>query len=272
MKATKVSPKGVIATMYIAKESAAPMQSVQSAQLTPHVGIEGDRYARDIRKGTYSGRFMAEPGRNLTLVSQDAIQEKMKQVSCSPFSIDKLRRNIVVQGLSASDINGMVGREIQMGTSCRLFVHRRNVPCKYRQADTAYKSFMNDFWEDCGVCCEILQGGTLHVGDTVSIVPGTYQPGRCNVGLKPHGFFTRPADRSLEMVKKGIVSVPIAVALSLWDPKGFEQVESGYRTVGQHFWSPKAYEAGMFAQQYVRVPLVLTMVGGILSIAVSVWS
>ena len=259
--------EGVIVSLYVAKESGAPMESIPSATLVTGVGIEGDRYALNVRKGTYSGRFMSEPGRNLTMVSLDAIQERLQQLPKEhAFTMDKLRRNVVVQGLSAHDLNDMVGRQVRIGNDCRLFVHRRNVPCKYRQAQTKCPNFMNTFWEDCGVCCEILQGGTIRVGDTVSVIPHTYQPKRCNVGLKPHAFFVKPADRSLADVQKAIIPIPIAIALCLWDPWGFEQVEVGYQKEGQHFWTPRAYQVGMFVKTYLRTPLILALSVGAVSI------
>lgn len=261
--------EGVIETIYIAKESAAPMESIKSANLLAGAGIEGDRYATNVRKGTYSGTFLSEPGRNLTLVSLDAIQEKLKKLpNDHTFTMDKLRRNIVVKGMSAKDVNEMVGREVRIGNDCRLFVHRRNVPCKYREAQTQCPNFMNTFWEDCGVCCEILDGGSIQIGDKVSIIPHTLQSKRCNVGLKPPGFFIKPADRSLQIVKASIIPVHIAIFLCLWDPVGFEQVEVGYQSVGQHFWSPQAYRSGLFVKTYVRTPLLLAVGVGIVSIAI----
>ena len=249
---------GVIPNIMIAKKSAAPMESIPSAKLVAHVGIEGDRYARNIRTGTYSGRFLYEPGRNLTMISTDAIQEKMKQLPTNEkpsFGMDKLRRNVIVKGVSAQELNAMVGWEIRLG-ECRLFVHRRNVPCKYREAQTQCPNFMNIFWEDCGVCCEILQGGTIQCGDKLAVIPETYRPHRCNVGLKPPAFFVKPADRSLAQVQAGIISPFIAILLCLYDPVGFEQVEGGYRQAGQHFWSPQAYRLGLYFKQHVRTPLI----------------
>lgn len=241
---TSTLKMGTITNIFIAKESAAPMKSIRTARLIKGTGIEGDRYASNIRRGTYSGAFLSEPGRNLTLVSQDAIQEKIQKLSekdraNAKFSMDKLRRNVVVQGLSAEDVNDMVGHDIQIG-ACRLFVHRRNVPCKYREAQTECPNFQNLFWEECGICCEILEGGTIQVGDKVKLLAGTPSR-RCDVGLKPPAFFTKPSERSLEDVKGQIIPIHIAIALCMWDPKGFEQVEKGYQTVGQHFWSPRAY-------------------------------
>lgn len=268
VKEPDVTRKGTIRTIYVSPASAAPMQSVTSAKLIPGVGIEGDRYATG--QGTYSGRFMAELGRNLTLISYDSIQERMKEHG-TKFTMDKLRRNVFVEGLTSQDINDMVGREIQIGSSCRLSVHRRNVPCKYREATTQCPQFMNTFWEDCGVCCEILEvGASIKIGDVVRFLPNTFQPNRCNVGLKPPGFFTKPSERSLSVVKASIIPVHIAVGLALWDPVGFVRVEQGYQSVGQHFWSPSANKAGIFVTKYVRTPLFLALGVGVVAYAMGI--
>lgn len=261
--------QGSIHTIYIATRSAAPMQNVPSAKLLQGVGIQGDRYAS--RQGTYSGSFLDEPGRNLTLISYTNIQERMKHYN-ERFTMDKLRRNVFVDGMTSQDINAMVGREIILGDSCRLFVHRRNVPCKYREAETACPQFMNRFWEDCGVCCEILQGGMIRVGDVVRIAPNTFQPGRCNVGLKPPGFFIKPSERSLDVVKASIIPVHIAIGLALWDPVGFARVEQGYQSVGQHFYTPSAYRAGTFVANYVRTPFFLAIGAGMVAVVVGLFN
>ena len=268
--------EGTITTIYIAPSGGVttPMRSVQKVKLIAHVGIEGDRYATYINKGTYSGKFLMEPGRNLTLVSEDAIKARIKELpqNQQAFTMDKLRRNIVVKGLSAQDINDMVGYEISLGYDCKLFVHRRNVPCKYRQADTKCPTFRNTFWEDCGICCEIIKGGTVHVGDKIRFSPDSddnpYQPNRINVGLKPKHFFKKPSSLTLKEVKEQIIPVYIAVALCLWDPIGFEQVERGYNSVGQCFWSPRAYKVGTFVRTYIRLPLLATFGVGITSIVI----
>ena len=69
-------------------------------------------------------------------------------------------------------------------------------------------------------------------------------------------------------MKEQIIPAYIAVALCLWDPIGFEQVERGYNSVGQYFWSPRAYKVGTFVRTYIRLPLLATLGVGIASIVI----
>uniref|UniRef100_A0A7R9VQ11 MOSC domain-containing protein n=1 Tax=Pseudictyota dubia TaxID=2749911 RepID=A0A7R9VQ11_9STRA len=251
-----------IEDIYVSPKSAAPMESRKVATLIAGVGIEGDRYA--LGKGTYSASFMSEPGRNLTMVSSDAIEEVLAKTNMESFEYrSQLRRNIIVGGLNAAVLNAMVGHEVALG-SCRLFVHRMNVPCKYREAQCKRPGLRNNMWEACGICCEIIKGGTVSVGDTVSLVPNTYQPKRINPGRKPPGFFVRPADRTVEMIKGSIVPPYLAAILAFIDPVGFQRLEEGYNSAGQHFWSPKAYRAGLVSK---KVRTLLIIAAGVAALA-----
>ena len=256
--------------LYISPKSAAPMASLQEATLIAGVGIVGDRYM--LQTGTYSAKFMGEPGKNLTMVSADGVEAQMSKTGLKPLkSLGELRRNFVVRGLSAEALNDMVGHEVMVGTAgARLFVHRRTVPCKYREAQTKRPSLMNKLWEVCGVNCEILTGGLVRVGDSVTLIPNTYQPKRANPGQKPPGFFVKPSERTSEQHKSMVIPPLIAAIMCLVDPLGFQRVEDGYNSAGQRFWSPKAYQAGMLAKK-LRAPLVcllfVTVVVGMASVA-----
>lgn len=108
------------------------MESRESVVLLPGVGIEGDRY--HLRRGAYSARFLDEPGRHLTMVSADGVLEAIEKTGLEPMKIEALRRNVVLRDISAQAVNDMVGHEVRIGERCRVFVHRRTVPCKYREA------------------------------------------------------------------------------------------------------------------------------------------
>lgn len=243
------------------------MESRQSVALIPGKGIEGDRYA--LRKGTYSARFMYEPGRHLTMVSADGIIKAIKRTGLEPFDMEALRRNVVLRGISARAVNDMVGHEVRIGEHCRVFVHRQTVPCKYREAACGRSGMRNKLWDACGVSCEILSpiiaendnaggtsaserglGGVIRVGDGVVVIPNTYKLERINVGIKPHGFFIRPANLTLEDVKKMITPPHMAALAAVWDPEGFQQVEESYNKFGQTFWSPRAYGVGSLVKRF----------------------
>ena len=231
---------GKIEALYISSKSVKPMESRQVVTLIPGVGIDGDRYALTLQNGTYSAKFMQEPGRQITIVSADAIETAFERTGMRPLqSLSELRRNVVIRGLSENELNNMVGSTIKLGNSL-LFVHRRNVPCKYREAQCKRPGLMNNTWGSCGINCEILphnnenkdendasEKGKIHVGDTISIVPDSYEPERINVGRKPPSFFIRPADKSLKDVMGDIIPVKIAILCCLIDPVGFQRVEDG---------------------------------------------
>ena len=266
--------------IYVSTRSAGPIQSKQTARLIPGKGIDGDRYA--LGTGTYSAKFMSEPGKNLTMVSLEGIIEATKRTGMKPFdktNMGELRRNIVLSGISAEALNDMIGHEVKIGKHCRVFVHRRCVPCRYREAACKRPGLMNNLWGVCGVNCEVLSPPIddnesamvyeINVGDAVSIIPNTHQPERIDVGRKAPGWFIRPVDRTTEDIKKMTTPPFIAGIASLIDPEGFQRVESAYNSVGQRFWSPDAYAMGLLGKS-VRIPLLLTIFVALLSIGFGV--
>ena len=145
---------GRLDEIYISPKSAEPMQALQQVNLIAGQGLAGDRYNYAVHTGTYSASFIDEPGKNCTLVSADAVEKQMAATGMKPFEggLGALRRNLVVRGLSGDELNDMVGHEVQIG-ACRLFVHRRTVPCKYREAQCKRPGLMNRLWDVCG-CVE----------------------------------------------------------------------------------------------------------------------
>ena len=66
------------------------MKSVKTATLLAGAGIEGDRYV--LKTGTYSAKFLYEPGRNLTLVSADGVEAQVAKTKMEPLEMSALRR------------------------------------------------------------------------------------------------------------------------------------------------------------------------------------
>jgi hypothetical protein len=253
--------------IFIAPESAAPTQSLQTATLIRGIGIEGDRYA--LGTGTYSAKFLKEPGKSLTMVSADSLEAEMKSTGIEPLPLGTMRRNIVLRGITAETVNKMIGHEVKIGANCRLFIHRKCVPCKYREAQTGRTGLMNKLWDVCGVNCEILEGGVIHVGDAVDVIPNTHQPNRVNPGHKPPPFFIKPSERTPEQVKQMVIPPLIAGIMCFVDPAGFMRLESGYGSVGLKFWSSEAYAVGM-AVKKVRTPLLITAGLAVLTTAIGI--
>ena len=59
----------------------------------------------------------------------------------------------------------------------------------------------------------------------------------------------------------------LAILFCLLDPQGFARAEYGYNTVGQHFYSPRAFRVGMFVKSYVRTPLLVSVAVALVAVA-----
>ena len=252
-----------VESIFIASSNAAPMKPVKTATLIAGVGIEGDRY--ELKTGTYSAKFLYEPGRNLTLVSADGVEAQVAKTKMEPLQLSALRRNLVVRGISAEagERHGRPRGGGGLGAALRPPPHRA-VPISPGAVRAAYAS--EHLWDVCGVNCEIIQGGTVRVGDTVAVVPNTYQPKRATAGHKPEGFFIRPSQRTAEMVRKMPIPVLAAMKMALIDPVGFQRAEDGYTSVGCTFFPPKAHRAGALVIKW-RNPVLVA----VLALLWSVW-
>merc|ERR1740117_1318346 len=182
------------------------------------------------------------------MISQDGVEAELAKLGMEPLANGigpDLRRNLVIKGLSSEALNDMVGHEVMVGASVRIFPHRRTVPCKYREAQNKRPGLREKLWDVCGVNCEILIGGLVRVGDSITVVPDSYQPKRCNPGMKPPHFFTRPSTLSLAQVKEMAPSsfaVKILVAI---DPEGAQRLQDGYASAGVYFFPQQQSEAAV---------------------------
>ncbi|KAL3817132.1 hypothetical protein ACHAXA_009033 [Cyclostephanos tholiformis] len=179
-------------------------------------------------------------------------------------SMGDLRRNLVIRGIGANEMNDTVGREV---------VHRRTVPCKKSEAQCERPGLVNNLWDDCGVNCEVLTHGTIRVGDTVRMLTTTGYDDRrlrrADPSHKPPAFFVRPSDRTAEQARGMIIPPRVAACMCLIDPEGFVRVERGYNSVGQRFWSTRAYRAGMFARA-LRAPLMIAILAILVAVVLQV--
>ena len=118
----------MIKSLHIADASTSEMRLLQTATLIAGRGIDGDRYCSSC--GTYS--VMDEPGRQLTLISASSAEESLAAAGWG-LHLGNLRRNVVVRGLTASQLMDAVGCEVALGSECVVFVHRSCVPCMYNE-------------------------------------------------------------------------------------------------------------------------------------------
>jgi MOSC domain-containing protein YiiM len=228
----QTSPAAImIKSLHVADASTSEMRLVQTATLIAGRGIDGDRYCSGC--GTYS--VMAEPGRQLTLISASSAEESLAAAGLG-LHLGNLRRNVVVRGLTASQLLDAVGCELSLGSECVVFVHRSCVPCMYNERMNHCPGMMEALWETAGVNCEIVRGGLVHTGDEVKVRPETRDMARITHG-KPAGFFVRPSKRGMPMVRELRDGLRSAHArLLAKDPTGCARVAAAYASVGLTFW------------------------------------
>jgi MOSC domain-containing protein YiiM len=148
---------GVVISLHAASSAAAPMTSLASARAVAGKGLEGDRYFKGL--GTYS----SEPGsgREVTLIEIEAV-EALRRDYRIELDAARARRNIVTRGIP---LNHFVGEEFQIGAVI-LRGTRLCEPCAHMEKLTV-KGAMRGLIHRGGLRAEIVEGGTIRVGDAI---------------------------------------------------------------------------------------------------------
>ncbi len=144
----------VIKLVSIAQRSNAesPMQEIFSSEVTLDEGIQGDS------KG--------KPGlRQITILSKESWLK-----ACHELGVDlpwtTRRANLLIKGFEFLPTD--VGRTIQIGDVI-LEITSETDPCqKMDKAHQGLKEALIPSWRG-GVCCKVLQAGTITTGDNVEI-------------------------------------------------------------------------------------------------------
>lgn len=152
--------KGTLVSIHVASKAAGPPGSVSQARVVPGKGIEGDRYFDG--SGTWSNH--PGNGREVTLIEAEAI-EAMASESGINLAPGASRRNLMTRGVP---LNHLVGREFRVG-EVRLKGMRLCEPCEHLEGLTT-KGVKSALLHRAGLRAEALTGGTLRIGDTISLV------------------------------------------------------------------------------------------------------
>ena len=128
-----------------------PAAPLAEATVLDDFGIEGDWRSR---KGK---------SRQLTLISEEGLQEVARLLGMAAVPPGASRRQVVVRGI---DLNAAVGTRLSVGpllVQVRDFCH----PCE-NMDKTIGKGAKLAMEMRGGVCCQVIQGGVLRPGDPVS--------------------------------------------------------------------------------------------------------
>jgi MOSC domain-containing protein YiiM len=93
---------------------------------------------------------------------------------------------------------------------------------------------MESIWNEAGVSCQVLTGGTIRVGDHVKV---TSQRAEIDGGIQSKGFYIPPSKRTADMVKENLERSKEHHKLFLeTDLHGVERARIAYESVGLTFW------------------------------------
>jgi MOSC domain-containing protein YiiM len=121
--------------------------TVDSVHAHAGKGLEGDRHFHD------DG---APPGQALTLVEAEAVDE----VGLAP---GETRRQVTVRGV---DLSALVGKRFRVG-QIECFGVELCEPCSHLEAMTR-PGIIKELVHRAGINADILTGGTIHLGDSVT--------------------------------------------------------------------------------------------------------
>ena len=160
-----------IQAIYLAASAGTRMLSVNTAKAIAGSGLEGDRYA--LGTGAYSA---IEPTkvRHISIIALSAIDTANDWLTAGDeptFDGSETRRNIALAGITASELNALVGQRFQIG-SIQLLGTELCTPCERPAQLLSRSSFMEAFEGRGGIRAEVLTSGALAVGDKLLIEEG----------------------------------------------------------------------------------------------------
>ena len=154
--------KGLVVSIQITPEAKGTMERLQEVLAVKDRGLEGDRYCNQI--GSYSHN--PGPDREVTLIEAEAIEAIERDYGTTLDPKDS-RRNITTRGVPLNHL--AQGREFTIG-EVRMRGLRLCEPCANLVKLTG-KNVLQGLIHRGGVRAQVLNGGTIRVGDTVEWEP-----------------------------------------------------------------------------------------------------
>jgi len=146
-------PEASVIAILTAPKKAAPVQSREEVRAVAGKGLEGDRY--------FNAAGWDEAKKEITLVEIEAIEAANRDYDLGLTPAD-MRRQIVTRGVA---LDHLVGREFTVGdVRCRGI--KLNEPCNHLRK-LADKPLVKPMIHRGGLRAQILEGGTIRVGDPI---------------------------------------------------------------------------------------------------------
>lgn len=130
------------------------MQRVERAQISETSGVEGD--------------FRGNPGqRQVTVISASAWRQACRELD-RDLDWTLRRANLLVEDI---DLPRAVGGILEIGP-VRLRINRETDPCsRMDEQCPGLKAVLQPDWRG-GVCCSVVSGGSVSIGDPVRLLDG----------------------------------------------------------------------------------------------------
>jgi MOSC domain-containing protein YiiM len=146
---------GEVVAVHTAPESGAPTESQETVEVVAGKGIPGDRKFRMDGAGR---------GAALTLIEAEAVEAVEREYDL-PVSFADHRRNVTTRGVA---LNHLVGERFRVGDTLCVGVLLCE-PCAHLESLTGV-GVREAFVHRGGLRADVLEGGTVTVGDTVKSV------------------------------------------------------------------------------------------------------
>ena len=145
---------GKIEAIHLCSTRGAEPMPIDSVEAIAGKGLEGDRFFGRVKKG------QPRPHDAATLIEAEAIEALM--ADGIPLNPGETRRNITTRGI---DLNALVGRRFNVGAA--IFEgYELCDPCLQLEKRTG-KKLMTALENRGGLRAYVIQGGTIHIGDTI---------------------------------------------------------------------------------------------------------
>ena len=140
---------GNIEAIWIKRSHGGVMDRVVEAELIAGRGIRGN--------ADQGGR------RQITIISEEAWRDAIAELGAD-VDPSARRANVLVSGLELARTRGL---HLRLG-SCLVKIWSETTPCyQMDEARQGLKAALKPKWR-AGVSCEIVEGGSIHVGDAVN--------------------------------------------------------------------------------------------------------
>jgi MOSC domain-containing protein YiiM len=152
---------GRLVGIYTTAEAAKPLEPHTELRAIEGVGLDGDRYAAHV--GTYSDRD--GPHRQVTLIEREVIAAVNDEGV--ELGEHETRRNLVTEGVP---LHHLIGRTFRVGAVTFRGI-KSAPPCAHLEGLTR-SGVRAALQNRGGLRAEVLEGGTLRIGDEITAVPG----------------------------------------------------------------------------------------------------